>query len=403
MPSPAELKPLPFTTIPSPAQALWNQRQRIAASLERIQALNRAVNRPSELALYQWAQIIAFALEFQPDLIIELGRLFGNSTSCFLEVAHQLKGSRACRVVSLCLSDEWFHTTVPRLKSLVPKDWFAPGEILQRNILHHDFSTRLENTQRCLVFWDAHGFDVAECVLGNLLPQLVKKPHVILMHDLSDLRYDSAPPEYGEMGLWKGADSGELSFWLGHIFSRVAQAVSIVDFVSRNQLPLHSAAESFHQELATDPVKLATLRQMLGEELFSLQAHWFWFTLNEARGKPTFPHYIPPEKRGDRDAELQVRVQRIQEEVESLRQTLEKEAPQINVDGLLVALRAHEEELAWMREEKQELEALWKAVENSAGWRLLNRWRSLRDRWAPVGTLRRRLYDFLLRGLRDPG
>jgi hypothetical protein len=31
------------------------------------------------------------------------------------------------------------------------------------------------------------------------------------------------------------------------------------------------------------------MRELLGEELFSLQGHWFWFTLNERPGPYTFP------------------------------------------------------------------------------------------------------------------
>jgi hypothetical protein len=31
------------------------------------------------------------------------------------------------------------------------------------------------------------------------------------------------------------------------------------------------------------------MRRALGDELFSLQGHWFWFTMNEQPGPYTFP------------------------------------------------------------------------------------------------------------------
>lgn len=43
-------------------------------SRDRISALFKAVNNNVDLAVYQWAQLIADVLEFRPDLILELGR-----------------------------------------------------------------------------------------------------------------------------------------------------------------------------------------------------------------------------------------------------------------------------------------------------------------------------------------
>lgn len=381
------LPPAAKTLVPTPAHALWNQRDRLASLADRIKALSAAVNHPTDLTRYQWVQIMAFALEFRPDLVIELGRGMGNSTCCFLEVANQLGGAEACRVVSLCLSSSWFDTTVPRLRKVVPQKWFAPGHIKQGNILEYDFTAEVERAQRCLVFWDAHGFEIAECVLGNLLPSLADKPHLVLMHDMSDIRYEIPSREYGELGIWKGENAAEPALWLGHIFSRVAQSVAIVDFCTRNHLPLHSAVESLHMELAQDPEKLAALRLLLGDEMFSLQSHWFWFTLNEATKKVTFPRF----RRGPGVA-LEQR---------PLSNT-EIEKHHEDIDWLMEALRAQEEEVARLRGEKREWETTWAAVQATPGWQLLNWWRRLRDALAPGGTRRRKIYETALRPFRSP-
>jgi len=274
--------------ITSPAQALWNQREQIADNRDRIHALMSAVGRSTDLTPFQWAQLLAFALEFEPDLIIELGRERGNSTCCFLEAA-RLLSPHFCSVLSLCLTDVWQRETAPRLQPLCDPEWFARGRILSQDLLTFDFAEALANSRRCLLFWDAHGFDIAECVLGKVLPLLRGREHVIALHDMTDPRHDGAPPaDYDEHGLWKGERDSQGRFWIGSIVSHVAQAVSVIDFTTRNRIPLHSAAEEMHTLFAGDAARTAELSQQLGD-LFSLSAHWFWFTTSEAPGRIVYP------------------------------------------------------------------------------------------------------------------
>ena len=277
------------------AQAYWNQREKLARSRQRILALSRAIGRPGDFSLYQWAQISALALEFAPDLILELGRGMGNSTSAFTEVANLL-GAGSCRVLSLDLTDAWDTVALPRLRPLVPEDWFLPLSAIQADILQFDFEAALAGAHRPLVFWDAHGFEVAECVLGRVLPLLAEKPHLVVMHDMSDARYQAPDTyNYGESGLWKGDNAAGQYLFLGSIISGVAQAIAILDFSTRNRLPLHSADDELHNELEAQPDKLVELERLLGKDLFSLQAHWAWFTLAEAPGPCTFPRLPIPD------------------------------------------------------------------------------------------------------------
>ncbi len=330
----------------SPAQALWSHREKLAAMQTRIQELYKAVDSPGEMSLYQWAQFTATVLEFQPDLIIELGRRAGNSTACFLEAAYQLGGGQ-CKVVSLCLDSTWRQFTSERLKKVVSKGWFLPGQIVEENILTFDFQAALAGSKRCLVFWDAHGFEVAECVLGALLPLLLPRQHLVLMHDLSDLRYSSPDPNYGTTGLWKGENAEQPALWLGWIFSRVAQSISILDFTTRNNIPLYSADESIHEELSSVPAKASALQALLGADMASMQSHWFWFTLNGAPQSLTFPSFSP-----------QASLERF--------------------DRL----------------------ATFDATLNSTGWQLLQRWRKGMNSLVPVGSKRRKAYNSVMRRLR---
>ena len=280
--------------LPSSAQAYWRQRHALSECRDRVLALCDAVNWPTDLYPYQWATLIGYALEFAPDLILELGRGRGNSTCAFTQAANKLE-SGACRVVSLCQSDSWEKESLPRVRQVVPTEWFDPVDILQGDILTFDFQPVFETAQRILVFWDAHGYDVAECVLGEVLPRIADRPHVVIMHDLVDARYlPDSFNQYGEHGLWKGNDWSGPRLRIGAINSAVEQAVAITDFASRNNLSLHSADHSLHTELGNDADRLAELRHILGDQLFSLNARWWWFSLNEQPGPYTFPRFQPP-------------------------------------------------------------------------------------------------------------
>jgi hypothetical protein len=72
----------------SPAQAYWNQRVALSNARDRILSLAQAVDQRSDLLPYQWAQLMAAALDFAPDLILELGRGRGNSTCAFTEASN---------------------------------------------------------------------------------------------------------------------------------------------------------------------------------------------------------------------------------------------------------------------------------------------------------------------------
>lgn len=280
---------------PTPAQAYWQQRHAFREVQERLVALEKAIDNLSNLSSPQWAQLFSFALEFRPSLILELGRALGNSTCVFTEAANRFPAG-SCRVVSLCNTDAWEAHTVPRLRKLVPPDWFSPLHAVCTDILTWDYRALVRPDDRVFVFWDAHGFEIAECVFGGLLPLLADKSHVVAMHDMSDARYLSPEQDsYQGRRIWMGPSSTGTGarLRLGHINSEVAQAVAVVDFCSRNRLTLESADHSFYTEIGRDSARAEELRQTLGEAHFSLEAHWFWFSLNERPGPFTFPAFAP--------------------------------------------------------------------------------------------------------------
>src|SRR5262249_29991696 len=150
----------------------------------------------------QWAQWYSVALGFKPDLILELGRDRGNSTSLFTQAAARLSTTR---VVSLCRSGDWASLVVPRLARVVNSAWFDRLDARVADIVPADYAAILDRSRRVLLLWDAHGFEIAEIVLGEILPRLAEREHLMLMHDISDNRYAGVSRSYNGQPLWKGS------------------------------------------------------------------------------------------------------------------------------------------------------------------------------------------------------
>ncbi|MFN2454874.1 MAG: hypothetical protein ABR577_11705, partial [Pyrinomonadaceae bacterium] len=261
---------------------------------------------------FQWAQLFTMALEFKPDVILELGRGLGNSTCAFTEAANRLPN---CSVISLDVSKVWEEETLPKVQKLMPAAWFEPLQALQADILSFDFESVLKNANRVLIFWDAHGFDVAECILGKILPLIQDRPHLVMMHDLADARYIPKEIESAYKGyeLWKGSNAEWIFMQLGNVVSGVAQAISVIDFTSRNDLTLHSSDHDLHTNLGSDETKMAEILELLGSEHFSLRGYWFWFSLNEKHGPYAFPKYEYDKDEAQRKNELEEKMKQVYE------------------------------------------------------------------------------------------
>jgi hypothetical protein len=282
-----------FPKVVDPGSAYWEQRETLAQMRPRNEALWNAIGHKGDLTIYQWAQISAFLLSFRPDCILELGRGAGNSTAAFVEVAHRLNSEGgSCKVVSLCLSEHWEQITVPRIKPLCADSWFDVLNAIRGDILTQDYGSLIGNAQRVALFWDAHGYEVAGCVLGGILPLLAKRSSIVVMHDMSDQRYLGPTfNSYSNEPIWSNGNQGNRRVVLGNLNSGVEQAVAITDFASRNNVPFDSADHCIHTFMKSDAVRIEEMRQSLGNEMFNLMAYWFWFTLNDHRCDIHFPTF----------------------------------------------------------------------------------------------------------------
>ena len=133
----------------------------------------------------------------------------------------------------------------------------------------------LADHERVLLLWDAHGFEIAELVLGEILPRLADREHLLLMHDISDNRYPGVPRSYGGQPLWKGSawqkrtGAWESRVNIGWMNSMQDQVIALADFAARNDLEIGSADHEYARFFGAHPDHAEEMDRLLGREFFS--------------------------------------------------------------------------------------------------------------------------------------
>jgi hypothetical protein len=208
-----------------------------------------------DLLLSDFPSLAAMALQFRPDVTLELGRGWGASTSLFR--------SLDIPIVSICRSNEWPSIVAPALEARSPVGWTRGVNAVVGEIADQPYERLIGDAQRVLLFWDAHGYDIASVVLGTILPLLHGREVLVVCHDMRDSRYfPSDQPYTGE--LWRGQSGPYSNFVrLGNVHSSFEQLVSIIDFTSRNDIrfcsPSHELDIGGLGEMFSEPYWPATL------------------------------------------------------------------------------------------------------------------------------------------------
>jgi hypothetical protein len=215
--------------------ALANQADTVSRSIERLSAMRRVIDVPA-LDWIEWLLLFAEAVDYRPDLIVELGRFHGSSTCALTEAATVLG---ECRVRSYDVDGARAYETrtLPRLRPLVSADWLGRQEIVHKDLTREAPEDMLRGGRRVLLFWDAHESAVARHVLARVAPALATREHLIVVHDVLDARYASVDPGYV-------TQAGQLTVWRGHLMSDCEELDEIHDFASRNGIRLHTAGRS---------------------------------------------------------------------------------------------------------------------------------------------------------------
>ena len=282
-------------------KAFWNQREALAAAQDRLTALHEAVGHASVQSLPEMPRLYSIVLEYQPDLIVEVGRLSGNTTVVLTEAAHQLENTPD--VKSYCLTDVWQQTTVPKLASLTDAAWFAPLDAQQTNVFDVDMQAVFGASKRILFLWDAHGWKVAEYMLGVVLPLLRDREHLMMIHDIFDTRYvHHMATQYNGAGIWAGkapppAQEPKERLFAGPISTVYEEALAVLDFSTRNDLTMHGVQHELRTYIEGDEARMQAAVDLLGDIWTDFGTQWWWISLNEkAIDAPlTFPTFTPPQ------------------------------------------------------------------------------------------------------------
>src|SRR5579883_2067830 len=132
---------------------------------EELRAVHQSIgNLNSNNCDLPWEDYLSLSLlllEFNPDLVIELGRGLGTSTALFRYWNFH--------VVSICNSSLWQSLSLSALQQVKPIDWSAGVDAYVEDIRAANYRQFTSGARRVLIFWDAHGIEIAETVFNNLL------------------------------------------------------------------------------------------------------------------------------------------------------------------------------------------------------------------------------------------
>ncbi len=271
-------------------KAYWKHREPLGGQVDWIKKILETTGSGHLISGYQWTQFLAFALEFKPDLVIEIGRGPAIFTISLVQYVNMLRPLNS-RVVSVAPTEDW-KDDFKKIKPMVPKAWFDRLSLFVHDIFSFPFEKHIGDAQRILVFWSAKGYNSAEFILGKFLPMIADRQHAVITPVISDTRYLTKQQQlYGDHKLWmKDSRDGKFVI-IGNVASPTEKAISLLDFTTRNGITLFSSDHSLHMEFEGDTERIQEMRSLLGRDFFDIQANWRWFSLNETTFEPSFPRY----------------------------------------------------------------------------------------------------------------
>jgi hypothetical protein len=262
------------------AAAVFEQRDALAAAQPRLRELRERVDRAVDMSPLDWSLFYALALSFKPDRIVELGRGFGNSTAAFTQAAHDL-GS--CEVVSVDRDrgHTWETQTLPKLHGAIDGSWLGHLDAIQADILDLTAERLFGDARRVVLLWDAHGDELGRYVLAALLPALQGREHLVILHDVTDTRWQPQDPAYGP--------PDAMTYWQGHLVCSFEEIYAAMDFITRNAIepetPSHAFDTWLNEHKGAEANEMRSLFcDALGDayldNAYNGGGHWLYFDLD---------------------------------------------------------------------------------------------------------------------------
>jgi hypothetical protein len=242
----------------------------------------------NDLTIAQATLLTAIALDIAADLIIDIGTGAGNSAITFA-IAQREINSRIYTLGNPSVDRRW-RATVERVTPYIA-DFTRIVTSLDVDITRFDYAPMVADANSVLVFWDAHGFAIADSILSRLLPLLADRRHVVVCHDMSDNRMFSDLKSYIGRPFWRGAMGDVETAYVSTswVLTQVEQAIPILDFCWRNDMLFRSFDGEIH--LDTGESERTSILGAVGLDPSSL-FHMGYFTMNET-GSRYFPTPMP--------------------------------------------------------------------------------------------------------------
>ena len=260
---------------------LINHKDDINKNLKRLKLLKNLINDNVNLSFTQFALLYGAVLEFKPDLILEFGRAKGNSLAALLQGVYEIKN---CSIESFCLSNYW-QDVFKKIKPHVESDWHNCVNIHTIDLTKINFEPVVKNKKKILIWWDAHGYEVAQHIFSSLMPLLMDKQHLVLIHDAYDARCLNKQKDYNNLPIYKSEEdcyAGKCAFLrIGWITTACFEYISIIDFLSRNNTELKSLDYDLYQN--------NILLTSIFKDSFIDEIGITYFSMNEYTG----PYYFP--------------------------------------------------------------------------------------------------------------
>jgi hypothetical protein len=232
----------------------------------------RELNDEQTFGLSQGLMLGAMIRDFAPDVVLDLGTGLGGSALAMAMADRQVP------IYTFDLAPQW-----DRWAGMVVTDFPANVRPMVTDIAAYDYTSLLKGAGRVMIFWDAHGFEIAARVLSHIMPMIADRPHLVFCHDITDIRQQQVDDEsgsYNGLRMWRGypdynADpQATAQAYIGWMLTSVDQAIAIGDFAHRNRMPIHTADQALHE---ADDADRARIRVMLGDGAVGLT----YFSMNE--------------------------------------------------------------------------------------------------------------------------
>jgi hypothetical protein len=247
----------------------------------------------NDLTIAQATLLTAIALDIAADLIIDVGTGAGNSAITFAIAQREING-RIYTLGNPSVDRRW-SATVERVTPHIP-EFARIVTSLDVDITRFDFAPIVADANSVLVFWDAHGYAIADSILSRLLPLIADRRHVIVCHDMSDNRIFSDAKSYRGRPFWRGAMGAVETAYVSTswVLTQVEQAIPILDFCWRNDMLFRSFDGEIRLDISEN--ERTSILSAVGLDRSSL-FHMGYFTMNETPSRH-FPAPAASELRG---------------------------------------------------------------------------------------------------------